>query len=207
MKLLPRKTTFFDLFDRQTAHLASISEELRDLWRHFDRLPERQARIKDLEHQCDEITHLVATEMHGAFVTPLDKEDIASLASGLDDIADYIDDAAVRVILYQIPESRREALEMADLLVRSVQVLQTAVGGLRSNREREQILAACRDLHRLEKEADAVYRSALGDLFNTPGVDPIVVLKWKEIYEHLEMAVDQCEDVANVLEAIQLKYS
>lgn len=174
---------------------------------HYDRLEERQARIKELERKCDQITHELATETHASFVTPLDKEDIAAIASGLDDIADYADAAAVRFVLYKIPESTPESRQLADYLVQSAEVLQGAVARLRSNREREAVIQACRELHRLENESDAAYRKAMGDLFNTPGIDPIFVLKWKEIYERMEMAIDKCEDVSNVLEAIQLKYA
>jgi uncharacterized protein len=207
MRLLPRKTTFFDLFDQHAGHLVSMSQELCELFVAFDRLDERQARIKELEHRCDRITHEIATEMHATFVTPLDKQDIAAIAGGLDDIADYIDAAAVRVTLYQIPESTDEARELTGTLVRCVQVLQKAVGCLKSNRNRDTVLDACREMHTLENESDTVYRRAVGRLFNAPGADPIMVMKWKEIYERIEMAVDQCEDVSNILEAIQLKYA
>jgi predicted phosphate transport protein (TIGR00153 family) len=207
MRFFPQKTTFFDLFDRHSDHLVSISHEVRDLFSLFDRVEERQARIKDLEHQCDEITHEVFTQMHATFVTPLDKEDLAAIASGLDDVADYIDAAAVRVILYRIPETTPEAGQLAELLVQVTEVLRGAVACLRNNRDREKIAQAFQDIHRLENESDTAYRGALGRLFNTPGSDPIMILKWKEIYERLEMAVDKCEDVANVVEAVHIKYS
>jgi len=207
MRLLPRKTTFFDLFDRHAAFLLSIGEEVRDLFRQFDRLEERQGRIKDLEHRCDEVTHELFNQIHATFVTPLDKEDIAAIGSGLDDIADYLDAAAVRVVLYRIPQSTPEAVALADLMVRTIEVLKGAVACLRDNREGDRMKQAFRDIHTLENESDSVYRSALGKLFNEPGIDPIMVLKWKEIYERLEMAVDKCEDVANVVEAIHIKYS
>ena len=207
MRILPRSTAFFDLFDQHANNLVLISQELRDMLEHFDCLDERQTRIKALEHACDELTHQLATEMHATFVTPLDKEDIAAIASGLDDIADYVDAASVRISLYQIPESSAESRDLAELLVRSTEVLRGAVGCLRNNKNRDQVIRACRELHTLENESDAVYRRALGKLFNTPGIDPILVLKWKEIYERIEMAVDKCEDVSNVLEAIQLKYA
>jgi uncharacterized protein len=207
MKLLQRKTPFYDLFDRHVDTLVALSEELCEMFRKFDRLEERQQRVKQFEHDCDKITHELATEMHATFVTPLDKEDIASMASGLDDIADYADAVAVRLTLYEIPESSPDAVELAATLVESVRVLRDAVKALRSGKERAKIIGCCRELHRLEKESDAIYRTALSKLFNAPNADPIMVLKWKEIYERLEMAVDQCEDVANVLESIQLKYS
>jgi uncharacterized protein len=207
MKLLQRRTPFYDLFDRHVDTLVALSEELCEMFSKFDRLDERQAKVKDYEHACDKITHELATEMHGTFVTPLDKEDIAAMASGLDDIADYADAVAVRLTLYEIPESSPDAVELAATLVESVRVLRDAVKALRSGKERAKIIQCCRELHRLEKESDGIYRTALSKLFNAPNADPIMVLKWKEIYERLEMAVDQCEDVANVLESIQLKYS
>ena len=207
MKLLQRKTPFYDLFDRHADKLVTLSEELCEMFRKFDRLEERQAKIKQYEHDCDEITHELATEMHATFVTPLDKEDIADMASGLDDIADYADAVAVRLTLYQIPECRPDAVDLATTLVESVRVLRDAVKALRSGKERAKIIQCCRELHRLENESDSIYRTALGNLFNAPNADPILVLKWKEIYERLEMAVDKCEDVSNVLESIQLKYA
>lgn len=207
MPLLPKKTSFFDLFDQHASNLVLIAQELRDMLDQFDRLEERQARIKAIEHACDEITHAIATEMHATFVTPLDKEDIAAIASGLDDIADYTDAASVRISLYQITASSPESRDLAVLLVQCTEVLKEAVSCLRSNRNRDRVIAACREIHRIENESDSVYRRALGTLFNTPGVDPILVLKWKEIYERIEMAVDKCEDVSNIVESIQLKYS
>jgi len=207
MRLLPRKTSFFDLFDQHAGNLVLIAQELRDMLDQFDRLEERQARIKALEHDCDEITHAIVSEMHATFVTPLDKEDIAAIASGLDDIADYTDAASVRISLYQISASSPESRALAVLLVQCTEVLKDAVACLRSNKNRDRVITACREIHRIENESDTVYRRALGTLFNTPGVDPILVLKWKEIYERIEMAVDKCEDVSNIVESIQLKYS
>jgi uncharacterized protein len=207
MKLLPRKQTFFDLFEQHASALVDICQELRDMLRHFDRLEERQARIKDLEHRCDEITHSVFTEMHGSFITPLDKEDITALASGLDDIADLVDSAGTRFLMYRIPEASAESKRLSDFLVQCVQVLQGAVSCLRGNRDPNKVIDACHKIHDLENQSDTVYHGGLEKLFNTPGINPIEVIKWKEIYEHLEMAVDKCEDVANVVEAIHLKYS
>jgi predicted phosphate transport protein (TIGR00153 family) len=207
MRLLPRKTTFFDLFDQHAATLVEMAREVRDMFHQFDHLPERQARVKELEHRCDEITHQLATETHATFVTPLDKEDIVAIAKGLDDIADYMDAGAVRVLLYRIEESTPEANQLGDLLVECTEILQKAVNCLRTNKDRDSVIRACREIHRIENLSDSAYRRALGNLFNTPGIDPIMVLKWKEIYERLEMAVDECEDVSNVIESIQLKYS
>jgi len=206
MRLLPRKETFFSQFDADIANVVEIAGELREMLRSFDRLAERQARIKELEHRGDAITHNLATEIHATFVTPLDKEDIAAVASGIDDIADYVDAVGDRIVLYQIPGSTEEARQLADLIVDAVLILKDAVALLRDPRNAPQIIEACRQIHRLENESDTVYRRALGRLLNTPGADPIEVIKWKEIYDRLEMAVDKCEDVSNTFESILLKY-
>jgi predicted phosphate transport protein (TIGR00153 family) len=207
MRLLPRKSSFFDRFDEHASTLVEIARELRDMFHCFDRLQERQKRIKELEHHCDEITQGLATEVHGTFVTPLDKEDILALATTLDDVADYADAAAVRIVLYQIPESTPEARQLADLLVETTELLRDAVSCLRTTKEHHRIANACREIHRMENLSDSAYRRALGTLFNTPNIDPIAVIKWKEIYERLEAAVDKCEDASNVVQSIQLKYA
>jgi predicted phosphate transport protein (TIGR00153 family) len=207
MRLLPRKSIFFDLFDEQAENLVTAAVEVRDLLHHFDDIAARQQRIKDLEHEGDQTTYRLVMEVHGTFVTPIDKDDILAITSGLDDVLDLMDAAAVRVSLYNIPESSPEARQLGDLLVQVTEVLRDSVKCLRDMKHRDAVISACREIHRLENESDAVYRRALGALFNTPGVDPIFVLKWKEIYERLEMAVDKCEDVSNVVEAIQIEYA
>src|SRR5687767_4478974 len=127
MRLLPRKTSFFDLFDQHASTLVTMCRELRDLVHQYDDLERRQASIKELERKCDQLTHDLATETHATFVTPLDKEDIAAIASGLDDIADYADAAAVRFVLYKIPESTPASRQLTDLLLQSAEILAAAV--------------------------------------------------------------------------------
>jgi uncharacterized protein len=207
MRLLPQKASFFDLFDKQAENMVELTREVSEMLQRFDRLPEREARVRELEHLGDEFTHQIATEVHATFVTPLDKEDITALASGLDDVVDYAESAAVRITLYQIPESNPDAQLLASLLVQVAETLRDLVSCLRSMKNRDRVIAGCRKLHRLEHDCDAVYRRAVGELFNTPGVDPIFVLKWKEIFERLEMAVDKAEDVSNIIESIQHKYA
>src|SRR5947209_8019263 len=173
----------------------------------YTNLEVRQAALKDLEHEGDRITHELFSSMHATFVTPLDKDDIAALAGGLDDIADYVDAAGDRFLMYRIDAPTPEAREMATLLLAAARVVVSTVHELRKMGNRDGFFRAFREIHDLENQSDAVYRRALSSLFNTPGVDPIVVLKWREIYERIEMAVDKCEDVANVVESVILKYA
>jgi uncharacterized protein len=205
MRFGPSRDSFYDLFEKHVDTVLMMCQELKELLTHYDRLSERQGRIKDLEHRCDQLTHEIAIKLHTHLILPLDAEDIAATASGLDDIADYVDAAAVRFELYRIEESTPEARALADLLVSTVTVLQEAVPLLRHHQEHERLLTLCREVKRLEGAADNVYRHALGLLFNAPGADPILVMKWQEIYQRLEQAVDKCDDVANVLEGVKFK--
>lgn len=207
MKLLPRKDSFYDQFDQLAHNLVTIAEELRGLQENLGDYAARQARVKELEHACDDITHSLVTQMHATFVTPLDKEDIAALAKGMDDVADEIDSVAIRFGIYRITELREGVLEMTDLLIRAVREVEKAVPLLRKGRQRDTIIACCREIHRIENESDAVYQRAESELFSGAVSDPLTVIKWKEIYECLEEAVDRCEDLSNVLEGIQLKYA
>jgi predicted phosphate transport protein (TIGR00153 family) len=205
--LLPRKTLFYDLLEEQADNVVTLCERFHALVHEFDDLEGRQAAIRELEHVGDRLTHELFAQMHATFVTPLDKDDLAALAGRLDDVADYVEAAADRLVLYRIQQPSPEAREQADLLVAAARVLTGAVHGLRDLRQRDEIAEAGRQLHELERRSDAVYRRALGELFNSPGADPILVLKWKEIYERMETAVDKCEDVADVIEGILLKYA
>jgi predicted phosphate transport protein (TIGR00153 family) len=172
----------------------------------FTGIEQKQAAIKEFEHAGDDLAHELFNKMHATFVTPLDKDDLAALASGLDDIADYVDAAGERFVIYQIEQPTEEARQLAGLMVAAAEIVARTVHGLRNMRGRDLFFQAFREIHDLENQSDSVYRRALGDLFNTPGIDPIRILKWKEIYERMEMAVDKCEDVANVVEGIILKY-
>lgn len=207
MRLLPKKSPLFDRFDQHARLLVEMSGELKGLFERFDNATARQSRIKDLEHACDEITHSVNTSMHEMFVTPLDKDDIADLISELDDVADDMDAVACRVQIYRLTESRKDAHALTQILEKAVQQVCLAVENLRHGNQRAVILEACRQVHLLENECDAVYREALTEIFNTPGIDPIVLVKWDDVLGRLEKAVDRCEDVCNVLESIQLKYA
>jgi uncharacterized protein len=204
MRFSPGRS-IYDLFDQHAGNIVLMSTELRDMLREFDRLPERQTRIKGLELECDRINHELAGEMHSSFILALDQNDISAIINGLDDVADSIDDVATRITLYQIPQSSPDAASLAELVLQSVTVLQEAISHLR-NLSRRPADDVCREIKRLEHEGDEVYRGALGRLFNAPGIDPILLFKWQEVYELLERALDQCDDVANCIEGIQLKY-
>lgn len=201
--MIPREPKFFDLFERSVANVALAAHELNDLLKDYTNVPQKVARITELEHQGDYITHQIIEQLHRSFLTPLDREDITALTGRLDDVIDYIEDAANAMLLYKIEQPTKRAREQAAILVAMANELVKAVPLLRTHSHMERILEHCVEINRLENEADSIMRFALAELFD--GMPPYDVIKWREIYQHLENAADKGEDVANVLEGVVLK--
>jgi predicted phosphate transport protein (TIGR00153 family) len=170
----------------------------------WDSVEERAQKIADLEHRGDSITHEIIALLHRTFVTPFDREDIAMLAQSMDDVADLIHSAADDMNLYRIDQPTIQSVELADNILQGTIELKKAVPLLRHRSDLKDMLKHCIEINRLENVADRVYRKALAELFND-NTDAIRVIKWREIYQHLETATDRCEDVANVLEGVALK--
>ena len=164
------------------------------------------ARIKEIEHETDVITHSCVERLHKTFITPFDRDDIHRLITRMDDVMDYIESAAVAVSLYELTEMTAPVRELADVLVRSTETVCTAVAGLQNVKNSEAIIKACIEVNRLENEGDEILRNALATLFKEAR-DPLLVLKWKEVYEALENATDRCEDVANIIEGVVLEHA
>jgi predicted phosphate transport protein (TIGR00153 family) len=203
-RLLPRETSFFDFFDEHAALTVAGAKELLAMVSNGASIGPRAIRIKELEHEADIVTHRCVEALHKTFITPIDRNDIHRLITRMDDVLDYIEAAADRIALYEITEMSSDLRQLADVLVRSSQAMELAVRGLRDLRHAEAIRQACVDVNRLENEADSLLRSALAKLFRTEK-DPILLIKWKEIYETFEIATDRCEDVANVIEGVALE--
>ena len=202
---LPQKPKFFDLFESSVSNLVATAQALADLFNHYDDVSVKVLRLTELEHKGDTITHNIMQQLHRTFITPLDREDISLLAHYLDGIADCMEGAAVAMQLYHIPQPTPPTKEFAVILTLLVEELNKAVPRLRHRNQMKGILEHCVEIKRLEKEADNIIRAALAELFdkNLPATD---IIKWREIYEHLESAADRSEDVANVLEGIVLKH-
>jgi len=202
--IMPREPKFFDLFEKGADNVATAAAQLHILFHDYTNVPQKVARITELEHKGDYITHQIMEQLHSTFVTPLDREDIALIADRLDDMMDFMEDAANAMLLYRIEKPTNRARELAVILVDLSDELVKAVPRLRRRGEMKQALSHCVEINRLENEADAIVRYALAELFeDNPLAD---VIKWREIYEHLENAVDKGEDVANVLEGVVLKH-
>ena len=206
MALFPKDTNFYDLFERGAAKVNEGVQLLDDLVKNFTNVPLKAKRIKDVEHEADLITHETVAKLNKTFVTPLDREDIHNLISSLDNILDHVEAAADKFSLYRISDVKSDAILLTDILSRTVQEVRNTVEQLRHLKGAESVLQHCIEINRLENEGDFVYRSAIAKLFEK-GDDPLEVLKWKEVYESIENAIDSCEDVANVIEGVALKNS
>jgi predicted phosphate transport protein (TIGR00153 family) len=207
-RLIPGGTggEFFDLFEQHAAHAREAAELLADMLRDGVN-PEKQAeRVKDVEHQGDEVTHTVIERLHQTFITPIDREDMHELISRMDDVLDLIYASSERIWLYDIRCAEPEARALAEVLLHAVEEMGHAVRELRDLKDRKKLITHCTEINRLENEGDSLLRRAVARLFRE-STDPIHVIKWKEIYENLENAIDRCEDVANVIEGVALEYS
>ena len=198
----PKEREFFDLFEeaaRNALKAAELLERLLDQWP--DGGSELRAEIVDCEHVGDRITHDIIQRLNHSFVTPFDREDIIALASGLDDVVDYIEEVADFLGLYRIEAPMQQAQEMATVLRQSVRAIASAVPRLRSLQDIHEFTA---EVNRLEDEGDRLYRDAVASLFER-GIDPMIVIRWKDIFERLEDAIDSTETAVNILESTIIK--
>ena len=202
-RFIPREERFFDDFvalAEQIRKGAGLLEEMlapeRPIWDKAD-------EIKEVEHKCDFITHEVIQRLHRTFVTPLDREDIHTLARTLDDVMDAIDASAAVVRLYQIDRVRPDARELAHLVALSAGQVVIAMKALE---RRHGVAEPAVEINRLENEADRAHQNAVRRLFEEEQ-NPVTIIKWKEILDFLEAATDRCEDVANVLEGVVVKHA
>ncbi|HET7583583.1 MAG TPA: DUF47 family protein [Gemmatimonadaceae bacterium] len=203
MRLIPRDTVFYTMFADLAERLVRASRLLRELLAEPARLDRLITGIKQVEHEADEITRDIINRIDKTFVTPIDREDIHLLASALDNVIDLVDGTARRAAMFHLTEVREPARRLADVLVRSADTLAESVAHMK---EPKFVAERSRTVKQLEEEGDALYHEAVGALFaGTP--DPLEVIKWKEMYDVLERALDECEDVANVLESIALKHA
>jgi predicted phosphate transport protein (TIGR00153 family) len=205
MGLFPREIDFFEIFDRDALNITKASVMLVALMENFDRLDERAKEIYEVEQEGDVLTHEIMKKLNKTFITPIDREDLHALAASLDDILDLIWGAVDRMVVFKITEATNEAIEMSKELQTTTEVIHKAIHKLKE-KQYGHVQDYCIEINRLENKIDRTFRDALGKLFEEIK-DPILIIKWKEIYEHLEDASDKCEDVANVLEAIVLKYA
>jgi hypothetical protein len=192
---------FHNIFQEVAEKTHEAAGLLKTMLETGDHREEYASRIKDLEHQCDELTHELVRTLNSTFITPFDREDIHDLAVKLDDVVDLIDSTADRLVAFNVSRTGSEAAALTDVLLRQTVVIKRALGQLGKG---DSILDRCIEIHTLENEGDQLFHQGLVKLFQREQ-NPIELLKQKEIIEKVERATDRCEDVANVLEAITLK--
>jgi predicted phosphate transport protein (TIGR00153 family) len=201
--LSPRDREFFDLFEEAGANIERAAELLVEM---LDAFPENRDLARDIlicEQQGDRITHDVIHRLHATFVTPIDREDIYELVSALDDVVDYTEEVADYMILYKIEAPMEQAQRQAYILLQAARLIRQAIPRMRGFKDLSHYTI---EIHRLENDGDRVVREAIASLFE-PRIDPIVVIRWKDIFERLEQAIDACEHVANLLAGIVIKNS
>jgi hypothetical protein len=203
VRLIPRETKFFRMFAEVSTNLTDGARLLHHILQNPSTIVDDVSKIQDIEHRGDEMTHNIFTTLNQTFITPFDREDIHALTSSIDDVLDFINAAATRLVLYKIYNPPSAAAELAQIIVVQTDELAKAVSVL----EKTQLMIShCVEINRLENEADRVSRKAIAELFEHEK-DPIQLIKFKELYEVLESATDKAEDAANVLETVALKSS
>jgi len=200
-RLMPNEDDFFVLFRKQAENIVSGAAALSKLLEHYNAVPEQVQNIKAVEHAGDEITHQIFRKLNQTFVTPFDREDIHELGSTMDDVIDLIDAAASRFVLYRIQSIRPGTVELSKVLTLATMELSAAIHSIQTP---DKALYRVIEINRLENESDRLCRTLIAGLFDEE-TDPVQIIKWKEIFEVMETAVDKCEDVSNVIETVILK--
>jgi len=196
--------TITNMLESQGANLVKATSSLFELVTDFSMVAERNSKIKDLEHEGDQIAHKLFTILAQTFVTPLDREDISRLASAIDEVLNYTDGTSDRFVLFKIREPTPYMLELAKILLSASQEIYLLMTQIRKLKNANELVEHCRDIKRYEHEGDKIYRTAIAELFETDNA--IEIIKLKEIYETLEGSLDRCQEVADIVEDIALKY-
>ena len=204
--LMPREEKFFDFFEQQVRWLQAAAALLKELASDWKPNHPALQKLKEVEHECDITTHEIIDMLNRTFVTPLDREDIHGLAKDLDDVVDIIHAVSERMRLFQITSGTKELLELSEILEEAILNVSKAVISVRDINRPRRILDLCIEINRLENRGDRTYEKAIGDLFNNSTDDVLYVIKWKEIYDAAEQAIDKCEDIANTIEGIVVKH-
>jgi predicted phosphate transport protein (TIGR00153 family) len=202
-RLFPRNLAFFDLFDEAAQNMVLGSRLLKEMMETYHDVEQKAREIKRVESVGDSITHTIFRNLNQTFITPIDREDIYALASGIDDVLDWVEATSDQFVVFKIEKPTQEAIQLADIIYRSAEELGRGIAQLSKVKDMNATFVT---VNSLENEADRITRDAIARLFENEK-DPIMVIKWKEIYENLEEGTDRCEDVANVLEQILLKHA
>ncbi len=205
MRFIPKDEKFYDMFEELANKIEEGGKMFTDILNNYEQSEAKIAKLKEIEHEADIITHRTYEKMHRTFLTPLDREDIYNLVNKMDSVLDMIEAAAVRMQLYKIKKPVDEIKELARILNLAIGKIKKIVHALRDKKKSQEILEDCVEINTLENEGDIVLRMTMARLFEREK-DPIELIKWKEIFERIEESIDVCEDVSNIIEGIVLKH-
>jgi predicted phosphate transport protein (TIGR00153 family) len=203
--IIPQEKHFFDMLEQQADVVVEGADALMDMVTKFDHVADKRDKIKEIEHKGDNIVHEVSEALTRTFVTPIDQEDISKLTSRLDDILDYIEAASHRMWSYEIKSVPPDMVKLTEIIVKGAREVNHAVKDLRNFKSKNEIIAHCIEINRLENQGDDITHAAVADLFKK--YDAVTIIKLKEIYEYLEEATDKCEDAADVIKDVFMKNS
>lgn len=207
MPLIPREEKFFELFSKAADNMVLMGQEFANFINNYENVEEKIKRLHNLEHEGDIFTHEIIDKLNRTFITPFDREDIQALSKKIDDVVDAIQVSADRMVTYRIDKPTAELKEFVLILTSSLEITSRAIKSLDNIKQIRRIMDYCIEINRFENEADVFSRKIIAKLFEKceKCKDAIDLIRWKEIYEHMETALDKCEDVANLIEGILVK--
>ena len=208
VQLLPREEKFFSYFQRICAVIVEGARTLDKLVRDPRSAPTQLTRLQELEHEADTITHDTLDRLNRTFLTPFDREDIDAIARNLDEVMDFLEEAGQRIGLYGIQAPREDASKLSAIPIKATEALAKVFDNLHQHKKNKaKIRAQLIEIHRIENESDAMFRTVLSNLFEERGLSPVELLKWKDVYELIETSVDMCERIAHVVDGILVKHA
>ncbi len=204
--LKKKEDVFYTLFIEYARKIEIVGEKFLDLIEHYENVEEKVEKIKVLETECDMYAHDILNKLNVAFITPFDREDIYNVTKQMDDIVDCIEEASNRFVVFDVKEIRKESMLMANLILQSTRELVVLFENLPDLKKNDLVKTQIIEVNRLENEGDVIYREALMKLFRED-INPIELIKWKHIFEQIENSLDSCENVANIIEGVAMKYA
>ena len=203
--IIPQEKHFFDMIEKQSSNVVEGVNALLDMLEHYEDIEKKREKIKKIENEGDHMVHDTFAELNKTFITPIDREDISKLVSALDDILDNLEAVSERLVLYEVKKPPLYMVDFAKTLQKATFNVHRGISLLRNLKEAKQIQSYCKEVHTFENEGDILLRKATAELFTRK--DPVEIIKFKELYEDMEAAIDRCEDVADVVGDILVKYT
>lgn len=201
-----KELAFFELFKELSEKIVGAGAAFYDLICDYEDVEAKVARMKELETECDIQTHKILRELNGSFITPFDREDIYKIAKEMDEIVDCLEEVSNRFVVFGVTAMKSDAIELTKLIIDGIRELDVLFENFHKLKSDKIVIDQVIEVNRIENEGDIVYRQALKTLFREEK-DPVELIKWKHLFEQLEASLDACEDVANIVEGVVMKYA